>query len=465
MMRELLTTVARSASSWIELRYHARKTKQIAMRNGRLEESSSVQLTGLGVRVLVDGVFGFASTTNLSREGIRSAVADAQQAARSATASKRQRVEALAPIPPTTGTFGTTIEDSLDDHPLEEKLDLVQRIEERIRNADDRIVSSMARYAEIQDEKIIVTSDNVAVSLKESRPDFRAVATAQENGEQTLGMDSHAVTGGWADLFSKRAPEEMADYAVRMAVDQLSAPHPKGGEAIVVLDPQLVGVLCHEAIGHTVEADIVLGGAITQGKIGQKVSSELVTMCDSGHSEYHPHAVGTLNVDDEGVKTQRTVLIERGVLRSYLHNRETAAHFGVEPTGNSRAWEYNNEPIIRMRNTYIEPGETSLEEMMSTIEHGYYLKGLGLGGQADSNAEFMFGVAEAWEIASGRKGRFLRGVTISGNAFDALESVDAIGDTFEWSYLGGACGKGQPAKVDAGGPHVRCRVTIGGRQE
>lgn len=464
-MQGLLTEIVHSASSWIELRYHARKTKQIAMRNGRLEESSFVQLTGLGVRVLVDGVFGFASTTNLSREGIRSAVADAQQAARAAMASKRKRVEALAPIPPTTGTFEAVIEDPVDGHTLEEKLELVQRIEERIRNADDRIVSSMARYAEIQDEKIIVTSDNVAVSLKESRPDFRAVATAQENGEQTLGMDSHAVTGGWADLFSKRAPEEMADYAVRMAVDQLSAPHPKGGEAIVVLDPQLVGVLCHEAIGHTVEADIVLGGAITQGKIGQKVSSELVTMCDSGHSEYHPHAVGTLNVDDEGVKTRRTVLIERGVLRSYLHNRETAAHFGVEPTGNSRAWEYNNEPIIRMRNTYIEPGETSLEEMMSTIEHGYYLKGLGLGGQADSNAEFMFGVAEAWEITGGRKGQFLRGVTISGNAFDALESVDAIGDTFEWSYLGGACGKGQPAKVDAGGPHVRCRVTIGGRQE
>ena len=464
-MRELLTTVARSAASWVELRYHARRLKQIAMRNGRLEESSSVQLTGLGVRVLVDGVFGFASTTDLSREGIESAVADAQQAARSATASKRKRVEGLAPIPGTTGTFGTAIEDDLDAHPLEEKLELVKRIEERVRNADERIVSAMARYTEIQDEKIIVTSDGVAVSFKESRPSFRAVATAQANGDQTMGTDSVAVAGGWSDLFSKRAPEESADYAVRMATDQLKAPYPKGGEATVILDPELVGVLCHEAIGHTVEADLVLGGAVTQGKIGQKVASELVTMCDSGRSEYLPHAVGTLEVDDEGVKTGRTVLIERGVLRSYLHSRESAAHFGVEPTGNSRAWEYNNEPIIRMRNTYIEPGETPLDEMMSTIEHGYYLKGLGLGGQADSNAEFMFGVAEAWEITEGQKGKFLRGVTISGNAFEVLESVDAIGDTFAWSYLGGACGKGQPAKVDAGGPHVRCRVTIGGRQE
>ncbi|UCF10522.1 MAG: TldD/PmbA family protein, partial [Candidatus Bipolaricaulota bacterium] len=108
---------------------------------------------------------------------------------------------------------------------------------------------------------------------------------------------------------------------------------------------------------------------------------------------------------------------------------------------------------------------TPLEEMIGGVKNGYYLKSLGMSGQADSNAEFMFGVREAWRITGGRKGELLRGVTISGNAFDVLKSVDAVGDDFTWEYGAGYCGKGQPAKADLGGPHVRCRITIGGRQQ
>ena len=298
----------------------------------------------------------------------------------------------------------------------------------------------------------------------DAKPGFRAIAVAQESGEQTLGMDSAGVTGGWTDLFAKRSPEEMADRAVKLAIDQLKAPHPTGEKAIVVLDPDLVGVLSHEAIGHTVEADAVRSGAITSGKLGEKVASELVTLCDSGPSVFAPHAAGELLVDDEGVTTQRTVIIDHGVLRSFLHNRESAAYFGVEPTGNARAFEYSDEPIIRMRNTYIEPGESSLEELIAGVTSGYYLQGLGFGGQADSNAEFMFGIKEARPIKNGRIGELVRGVTISGNAFEVLASVDAVGKEFRWGLGAGYCGKGQLAKVDAGGPYLRCVVTIGGRQ-
>ena len=191
---------------------------------------------------------------------------------------------------------------------------------------------------------------------------------------------------------------------------------------------------------------------------------ELVTLCDSGDTEHSPHAVGILPVDDEGVLTRRTVIIEDGVLRSFLHNRETAARYGVAPTGNARAYVYSDDPIIRMRNTYIEPGETPLEELIGGVERGYYLRGLGMSGQADSNAEFMFGVREARRIADGKVGELVRGATISGNAFDVLKSADGVGDDFAWEHGAGACGKGQAAKVDAGGRHIRCTLTIGGRQ-
>ena len=463
-MLTLLRHIVRDTSEWVELRYHSRQTKTVSVRNGRLEESSSVRVAGVGIRVLVDGVFGFASTTDLTKEGIKRALVDAQRAARVSAASKREKIKDLAQKPFGVGTFSVKTADPLDAHPLEEKLSLTVSIDERMRKGSPKIISSSVQYSETQDEKAIVTSDGAAAHVFDAKPDFRVLAVAHADGKQTLGMESAGVSGGWADLFAGRPPEEMADKAVELAIDQLRAPYPTGGKAVVVLDPDLVGMLSHEAIGHTVEADLVRSGAITSGKLGEKVASELVTLCDSGPSVFAPHAAGELLVDDEGVITGRAVIIEHGVLRSFLHNRESAAYFGVEPTGNARAFEYSDEPIIRMRNTYIEPGESSLEGLIAGVKDGYYLKGAGFGGQADSNAEFMFGVRETRRITHGKIGELVRGVTISGNAFEVLASVDAVGKDFRWGLGAGYCGKGQPAKVDAGGPHIRSVVTIGGRQ-
>jgi len=462
-MQKLLERIATDAGHWTELRFHARRTKRIAVRNGILEESSTTRLTGVGVRVLVDGVLGFAATTDLSEGGIRRAVADARAAAQGSAAMKKVRIPDFGPAEFARGSYALPTDDPLDGHSLEEKLNWVMRADELVRKGAGSIVSSSAQYEEFQDEKIVVTSDGASARLLDSKPEFRVVAVAQANEDQAMGLDSASVTGGWSDLF-RDPPDEMAARAVRLAVDQLAAPHPAGGRATVVLDPGLVGVMSHEAIGHTVEADIVLGGAVTARMMGKQVASELITLCDSGRSEHRPHATGTIPFDDEGVMAGRTVIIDRGVLRSYLHNRETAAHFGVEPTGNARAFEYSDDPIIRMRNTYIEPGQTSVEELIAGVETGYYLCGLGFGGQADSNAEFMFGVREARRIENGRIGKLLRSATISGNAFNVLKSVDAVGDDFDWSLGAGRCGKTQLAKVDAGGPHLRCVATIGGRQ-
>ena len=463
-MQKLLEGIVAGSTDWIELRYQSRSSRRIVARNGQLEESSSNLLAGLGVRSLVDGVFGFASTTDLSEEGIRRAVAAAQAAAKTSAGAKKKRIKGLADAKLAVGTFPVSTDDPLDNHPLEEKLDLVMRLDERVRGGGEDIVSSMVAYSELQDEKIMVTSDGASAHVFDSKPDLMVLAVAGKNGDQTMGYDSLGITGGWSDLFALVSGDEVADRAIRLAVDQLSAPHAAGGTSVVVLHPSLVGILCHEAIGHTVEADIVLGGAVTSDKIGKVVGSELVTLCDSGATEFAPHAVGILPVDDEGVLTQRTVLIENGVLRSFLHNRETAAHYDVSPTGNARAYVYSDDPLIRMRNTYIEPGDTSLEELLGGVKDGYYLRGLGMSGQADSNAEFMFGVQEARRVVDGKVGEMVRGATISGNAFDVLKSVDAVGADFAWDHSAGACGKGQAAKVDAGGPHLRCTLTIGGRQ-
>ncbi|MCK5547453.1 MAG: TldD/PmbA family protein, partial [Thermoplasmata archaeon] len=209
--------------------------------------------------------------------------------------------------------------------------------------------------------------------------------------------------------------------------------------------------------------DFVIAGSIVQGKLGKKVASELVTMADDGYPKDHVHAGGAIQVDDEGTLTKKAVIIENGILKSYLHNKESAFLFDVGSTGNARAFEYNDEPIIRMRNTYIEPGDWKMDEMIKDLKHGYLLKSAG-GGQADANAEFMFQVQEAYKVENGEVKELLRGVTLSGQAIDVLKSVDAIGKDFDFDLGSGYCGKFQYAKVDGGGAPLRCDVLVGGRQ-
>ncbi len=463
-MEKLLEDLVRRSAGWVEARHQQRRSLVLSVRNGHFEQCSSVRTSGVGIRALARGAFGFSSTTELTECGLAAAAASAVSLAGAAAGRRRTGAARLASVAPVRAAFPVETSDPLDAHSLEEKIDLVLRLDESVRRASERVVASSVMYAEALDDRIVATSDGTLARVHDSKPSLRVLAVTARGGEQSMGLETIGVTGGWSELLARRSPDELVAEAVRIAVDQLSAPHAPGGLVTAVLDPGLVGTLCHEAIGHTVEADIVLGGAVTAGKIGSRVASELVTMCDSGLPVYGRHAVGLLPVDDEGVGAGRTVLVERGILRSYLHNRETASMFGVAPTGNARAFLWSDEPIIRMTNTYIEPGDTPVAELLEGIRDGYYLRGFAMSGEADSSAEFMFGVREALRVERGRIVGPVRGVTISGNAFEVLQSVDGVGDDFSWESSSGVCGKGQPAKVDAGGPHVRCRITLGGRQ-
>ncbi len=462
-MRETLREIARNSERWVELRLHDRRSLQIVVRKGVVESAASRRVRGVGVRVLVDGCWGFSATTRLDRESVEKAVAAAEAAALESSVGKVNRVERLAECTLAVGDFRTGDPSDVIARSTEEKTSLVVDTEARVRHASPSICSAMCRYTEVMDEKWIVSSDGADAHIEDSKLEFQASGVAEKDGDMTVGWKGNGVTGGWSDLFSVWTPERVAERAASSAVDLLSAPYAPGGPATVVLNPELVGILAHEAVGHTVEADFVLSGSAASGRLGQKVASELVTLVDSGPALIgRKSAGGVVLVDDEGVPAGRTVVIDRGVLTSFLHDRETAALFGVAPTGNARAWLYDDEPIIRMRNTYIEPGENELDEMIAGIDEGYLMEGVG-SGQADANAEFMFGVLEAREIRKGRVGRLMRGATISGDAFDVLSSIDMVGRDFEWAMGSGHCGKGQLAKVDGGGAHVRCNVVVGGR--
>jgi TldD protein len=365
-------------------------------------------------------------------------------------------------VPLARGRFESAGVAELARRPLEETLEMVVRMEAQARASAAAIQTASCTYIEVFEEKGLVTSDGAKAWTVLVRPEFRIMAIAQKDGEIQRGAEMVGATGGWDCLFQRLSPDELAERAARAAVDLLRAGYPAGGRAKVLLSPALVGLLTHEAVGHTVEADFVQAGSCAAGKLGTRVASELVTLCDSGSSEYHAGAGGSLAVDDEGVPTQNTVIVRDGILTSYLHDRESAARFGVAPTGNARAYEYDNEPLIRMRNTYIAPGDATLEELIADTQDGYLLDGAA-NGQADSNGEFMFGTRAAYRIVGGKQGPLLRGVNISGQAFEVLRSVDRVGRDFRWDLGAGHCGKGQPAKVDAGGPWMRCEVVLGGR--
>jgi TldD protein len=462
-MLDVLKKVLGSAGvPYVELRFHERVWNKIRVTKGELEEATSTKLSGTGIRVLYEGAWGFSSTNNSDVSALNKALAEAQSMAKVASRDKKNRIQGLAEGKPAIGVFKQDIKDPIEDHSLEEKMTLVRTVEESMRK-QPMIKSAMSFYREIIDHKFIVTSHGAEAEVIDSKPEFGAMAIASENGDLMNSYEAVGITGGWSDLFRTMGAEERGLKAADMAAKLLKAKHPKGEKVTAILDPSVVGLIAHEAFGHTVEADFVLSGSIAQGKLGKKVASDLVTLVDEGYPEEHPYAGGAMRIDDEGCMAGKAVIIEKGVLKTYLHNKESAHIFGVDCTGNARAFEYSDDPIIRMRNTYLEPGDWKLEEMIKEIKHGYLLKQAG-GGQADANAEFMFQVQEPYRIENGEVKELVRGVTMSGQAFDVLSSVDAIGKDFEFDLGSGYCGKFQPAKVDGGGAPLRCKVLVGGVQ-
>lgn len=462
-MKPMLEELVKAAQGYLELRYHKRTTHSFVATKGRVDVANAARKAGVGVRALVDGAWGFAATADISKQGVQRAIEQAQRSARMIAQSRKDRKLELARTELSRQDFVGPGFAENQAMKLDDKLGRVVAFERELAKSSQFMHTARARYNEYLEEKAIVTSDGASCSLQIVQPEFSISAIAENAGERSTAMRGAGVAGGWQCLFSHPTLDHMVEETAKIAVDLLTAKYPEGGKKKVILAPSVVGLLCHEAIGHTVEADFVKAGSVAQGKLGQFVASPLVSMADSGCETIAGYAVGNLPFDDEGVKTETTMIITDGKLTSYLHNRETAHEFGVKPTGNSRAWLYDDEPLIRMRNTFMLPGKSKLADMIASLEDGYLVEGAG-SGQADANGEFMFGTGYVWKIKNGKKVELLREATLSGIAFDVLKTVDAVSEEFLWDLGTGHCGKGQPAKVDAGGPYVRCELTVGGKQ-
>ena len=464
MIDQLLSLISFSkGAAYVEARYQSRFMTEVNFVNGELQRMRVVENAGCGIRVLVNGCWGFSSTSEMTADSLKESFTEATSAAQVLANSKKNKVKGLADSKMATGRFTLNANGKLSDISIDEKVKIVREAELAARKHSKLIKTASCTYREILDHKLIVNSDGAQVEICDSKPEFSVVAVARKGVESATAHEGVGITGGWQDLFGTRSHLDFASKAADRAERLLEAKHAKGEKTTVILDPGMVGLLSHEAIGHTVEADFVLSGSVVKNKIGERVASELVTLVDSGSQEIAGNAAGTIMVDDEGVIAGRTAIIENGILKSFLHNRESALIFGTASTGNARAFQYNDEPLIRMRNTFVEPRSDKLDEMIRETRHGYLVKGA-RNGQADANGEFMFGAEEAYLIENGELGTLMKGDSISGNAFEVLRSVDMVGDSFQYDIGTGYCGKYQPAKVDGGGPHIRCTAVIGGLQ-
>ncbi len=352
-----------------------------------------------------------------------------------------------------------------DIHDSEQKVyvDFDREVDAYIAKRYPDLVSRRVVAMEDSMEKLIVVSDATDAHILAPRSYVYVMMTAQTKDGNPVDLFKAFGGKGTFDMnFTDPAtlyPE--IDELYERLMQKREGVYADAGEKTVILDGMMTGMLSHEAVGHTVEADLVLGGSVAAHSLNKRVASDLVTLTDFAHTAFGAECPLPVYVDDEGTEATDSPLIVNGILTGYMNNRETALHFGMQPQGNARAWSFSDEPLIRMRNTSIHPGHDKLEDMIASIDDGYYLIESN-NGQADTTGEFMFGVTMGYEIKGGKIGRALRDTTISGVAFDMLKTVDMVSDKVTWCSSG-YCGKQQPMPVGMGGPALRCKVKIGGR--
>ena len=441
-----------------ELRAQRNTLRAVQLLDGRLVANQRSESSGVSARVTKNGVCGFASMAELTAEAAGKVLAAAGDNA----AFMDRHVPKNRPARPAIPFADIRPDCAWTDVNQKQYIDFLQALDAYLEKKPHLLSRRLVVRADSM-EKCLLTSDGAEAHTDVPRCYIYAVLDADTKDAGPVEL-FHAFGGfgGFENQFT--TPEALypeLDALYEQLMQKREGVYAEAGYKTCILGGILGGMLAHEAVGHTVEADLVLGGSVAGKCLNQPVASELVSMTDFAHTAFGETAPLPVYCDDEGVPAEDAKLIENGVLTGYMHNRESAAHFGAKPMGNARAYSFSYEPLIRMRNTAVHPGKDKLEDIIASVDDGYYLFETN-NGQADNTGEFMFGVTMGYEIKKGKLGRAILDTTISGVAFEMLKTVDMVSDHMTWSSSG-FCGKKQPMPVGMGGPELRCKVMIGGR--
>jgi TldD protein len=448
--RQLAEAIKGYNADYIEARLEESQRSYITYRGRELESIGQTNATGGNVRALVGGGWGFVSFNNLSDlpGKVKLAVKQARLVGREESK--------LAPVESIVDTVSTDNNPTIK--PLAEKKQLLDEYNEVIWRTP-KLQTSIIAYSDSYKKVTFLSSLGSYIQQERSDITLRLTTVAADNGEvQQAGLS----LGSRGDFSAISRLHQQIKEMAKHAVELLSAPQVKGGEYTVVLDPVLAGVFVHEAFGHLSESDYVYENERLRQimVLGKRFGDKELSIIDSAAM---PGLRGSYKYDDEGVPATKTYLIREGELVGRLHSRETAAKMGEKPTGNARAINYRYPPIVRMTNTYIEPGSASFDEIIADIKEGVYAKNW-FGGTTAMEM-FTFSAGEAYMIRNGKLAEALRPVVLTGNVFTTLNNIDAIGNDLEMNQ-GGGCGKGaqMPLPVSNGSPHIRIRhCLVGGR--
>jgi TldD protein len=412
---------------------------------------------GVGVRVISGERTGYAYCDEIERESIRSAALTAAFIA--------QHASSRAPVQVSAGTPAHDlypVAPPLSDETLQRKIELLHRADRTARAYDRRIREVQAGFGDEYKLILIATSDGLLIGDVQPLARLNVSCIADDDGNLQAGRAGGGGRVGLNFFHEQLTPEHFATEAARQAIIQLGAVDAPAGAMEVVLGPGWPGILLHEAIGHGLEADFNRKGTSAfAGLIGQRVASELCTIIDDGTI---PGRRGSLNIDDEGNPTSRTVLIENGILRGFLQDKLSARLTRAALTGNGRRESYRHLPMPRMTNTCMLSGQSTPEEIIRSVKRGLYAVQFG-GGQVDiTNGKFAFSASEAYLIEDGRITAPVKGATLIGNGPNALTKVTAVGNDLALDEGVGLCGKdGQSVPVGVGLPTIKIsEMTVGG---
>ena len=454
ILEKCLQTRIASQADLVQLRGQKRVMTTCTVKNGVIEEFSDISLNGVGVRVFVDGKsWGFSSTNVFDSEGLEQTLKNAIKLAKASSRLKKQKIT-LEPVKEVIANVSVPVKKHLRDFSTEDIVGIPLSSYKGAKETGPKVADVKATYISIEDDKHFLSSEGSRIHQNVTRVLLFVNVIAKSNGLLCPTQENLGYTGG-LELFDKTSPYSLGKAVAEKAVRLLNARAPPSGKFRVVIHPTLCATLLHEAIGHPLEADLAMAGGGFGNRIGELVSSKLVTIYDDGHVQ---GGLGFFAYDDEGVECKRTVLIKNGVLKSFMHDRTSATTAGVPSTGNAHAWDYSVEPLIRQTNIGIEAGEYSQGEMIEDVKEGLFLEGT-FGGQADANADFTFGFQSAKWIRQGRLAEELRGANVAGNAIEVFKNIDAVGR--EVVLRPGACGKYQFAVQGRVVPAIRCEIMVG----
>lgn len=446
-------------SSYTELRVQENTSQQIMLLNGDVVSNTRDISGGVCSRVFDQGAWGFSSDANVSNDSIESTITAATRNA-AFLAKRCGKPEATLPRAQTEASSDFRTEQPKKSQ--EEIIAFLKSCDEYVVESCPEIVSRQIGLSSLDMEKLLYTSEGSFGHNVNTRTLMSMKLTTRNDADEPVELsEGFGNRGQFEDVFPNMDEfKEKVDLLYEHLMNKRDAVKPVSGYHDVILASDLAGILAHEAIGHTTEGDIVRAGSVAGDYIGQVVASDLVTLVDFANTYEGQTLPVPVYMDDEGVECKDSVIIDKGVLKSFMHNKDSARYFDMELTGNARAFSYTDEPLVRMRNTAILPGKDRFEDMVASIDDGYLLMRW-TNGQADSTSEFMFGVQMGYEIKNGKLGRAISDTTISGIAFDMLKEITMLSDEMTWNCAG-MCGKKQPMPVGMGGPAVKTKIFIGG---